>query len=104
MDAPVPIPRQDRVLTSQEFITVYRESAALGSTGGKVVQLLILIGQRRGEIGALRAEWINSDARTITFPSEITKNGRRHILPYGELVASILEGLPREGFLFPARD
>lgn len=69
-----------------------------------IVKLLILTGQRRGEIAALHKKWLTDD--TITLPSEITKNGREHAFPIGQLAASVLQS-PTEAsngtFLFPAR-
>lgn len=103
MEAPVPPSSRDRVLTDDELVAVYRNAVAQRFTGGKIVQLLILTGQRRGEIGALRGEWIDCNAKTITLPSEITKNHRTHTFPYGEMVAEVLKDLPKKGYLFPAR-
>jgi integrase len=68
-----------------------------------IVQLLILMGQRRGETAALQSSWINKD--TITLPPEITKNGRQHSFPIGPLAAKTLPE-PRSNtptLLFPAR-
>jgi integrase len=65
--------------------------------------LLVLTGQRRGEIGALKWEYIDKEARTITLPPTLTKNRRQHTFPYGHAVADILEGIPEQSdFLFPA--
>jgi integrase len=68
-----------------------------------IVQLLILMGQRRGETAALQSSWINKD--TITLPPEITKNGRQHCFPIGVLASKMLpqtcSNTPT--LLFPAR-
>ena len=70
---------------------------------GFIVMLLILTGQRRGEIAALKWSYINVDDRTITLPAEATKNRRQHTFPFGQGVADILEGMPQLGdYLFPA--
>jgi integrase len=103
MDAPALAASRDRVLTDHELVVIYRRAVSQGCSGGKIVRLLILTGQRRGEISGLRGEWINRDTKTITLPSEITKNARIHTFPYGDLAAAIIEDLPTEGFLFPAR-
>ena len=69
---------------------------------GAVVRLLILTGQRRGEIGLLRWHWIDEQKRVITLPAEFTKNRRSHTLPYGQMVADILAELPRtSSYVFP---
>ncbi len=95
------VPR-DRVLSDEELRTVLIH-ARDGSTFGQIVQLCILTGQRRSEIGALRGEYINRKACTITLPASVTKNRRQHTFPYGELVAEIFVNLPHHGWLFPGR-
>ncbi len=77
--------------------------ASLPATFCAIVKLLILTGQRRGEIAALRNGWISDD--TITLPSEITKNGRAHTFPIGQLAATVLQSWTEtsDSFLFPAR-
>ena len=47
-----------------------------------IVRLLILTGQRRGEIAALQISWINLENKTITLPSSLTKNGRDALSQY----------------------
>jgi integrase len=76
----------------------------LPATFCTIVKLLILTGQRRGEVAALRKQWISSG--TITLPSEITKNGREHTFPIGKLAASVLQSSIEASdghYLFPAR-
>ena len=65
-----------------------------------IVKLLILTGQRRGEIAALRSDFFKDDLCTL--PASLTKNGREHLFPIGALCAATL---PRNatGYLFPAR-
>jgi integrase len=96
------VPR-DRVLVPEELKSVYLTASQQAFPFGAVVQLLILTGQRRGEIAGLRWEWIDERARTITLPASATKNGRAHTFPYGEAAAVIFEAIPRQGdYLFPA--
>ena len=73
----------------------------LGGAFCAIVKLLILTGQRRGEIGGLRTEYIRGN--TICLPSELTKNKRTHTFPVGKMARSILSTLPITGLLFPAR-
>jgi integrase len=72
-------PARDRVLSDEELRTVW--DAAEATTPvlfGNVVKMLILTGQRRGEVAKMRWEWIDTVARTITIPREVAKNGRQH--------------------------
>jgi integrase len=69
---------------------------------GNIIQLLLLTGQRRGEIAALRRSWIEDDL--IVFPKGFTKNKREHRLPLSPMAQKVLSGLPDTGDLyFPAR-
>ncbi len=94
---------RDRVLTNAELKAVYRHAEAFSYPFGAIVRLLILTGQRRGEIGLMQWKWIDESTQTITFPSEATKNNRSHTFPFGDMTAQILADLPRMGeYVFPA--
>jgi len=95
---------RDRVLSDVELVSVWRAAARVGHPFGAIVQLLILTGQRRSEIGSLRWEQINEKEQTITLTD--TKNGRPHTFPYNGMVTAVLETVPRlntTSLLFPAR-
>lgn len=94
---------RDRALSDAELTAVWH--AADEYPFGAIVRLLILTGQRRGEIGALKREYINPKERTITLPSSLTKNSRVHTFPYGDMTAALIEELPdfNSEYLFPAR-
>ncbi len=95
---------RDRVLTDDEVRVLFRAALTCGFPFGTIVLLLLLTGQRRGEISALRWEYVDEAARTITLPASLTKNGRRHTFPYSSAAADILRTIPSgEGFLFAAR-
>lgn len=91
---------RSRVLTDSELRSVWGASAKLGQYGS-IVRLLILSGQRRGEIAALRTDWFEEDACTL--PKDVCKNSREHTFPIGAMAAEILNTLPSSGLLFPAR-
>ena len=65
---------RDRVLADDELCKVWNRAREIGYPYGTIVLLLILTGQRLGEIAGLRWEWIEEG--TVTFPGEITKNAR----------------------------
>lgn len=95
---------RDRALDDNEIARVYLAARNLGYPFGPFTQLALILGQRRGEIAALRRSWINMIARTITFPREVMKGNRPHVIPYGSIAAVIFESLPPSGeLLFPAR-
>ena len=81
---------RDWVLPDAELAAVWK--AAPDNDYGRIVRLLMLTGQRRDEIGALRWSEIDLEAKTITLPGERTKNGRQHIVPLSADAVAILKG------------
>jgi integrase len=95
-----------RTLSNEEIIKIWLAAEAQGYPHGTVVQLLLLTGQRRGEIAALERPWINEKDRTITLPDTLTKSKREHTFPLGDLAKKVLEAAPcfsGTEFLFPTR-
>ena len=92
---------RERVLSDQELAAVYKAATKFAYPFGPIVQLLILTGQRRGEISSLKWDWIEDD--TLTLPSSLTKNKRAHTFPLGETTRAIIESVPQHSdYLFPA--
>lgn len=94
-----------RVLTEPELSAVWSASAAEGYPFGSMTQLLILTGQRRGEVTSMRWSQIDLEARTWTISAELSKNGREHLLPLSSRAMGLIQALPRfdTDLLFPAR-
>ena len=93
---------RSRVLTDAELTAVWHRAEAYGYPYGRIVQLLILTGQRRGEIAALRRSWIENGE--VTFPLGFTKNKREHVVPLGPMAQDIIGILPEStDLLFPSR-
>ena len=102
---PSPARTRDRFLNEEELRAVFHKSRTVPYPYGTIVQLLILMGQRRGETAQLQWDWIDQSERLITFPAEITKNKRQQILPYGELTAAIFDNTPvLGGYVFASRN
>ena len=99
MSLPFAPVKRKRVLTDRELIAVWRAAEAQTDDYGIIVRLLILTGQRRGEIASLHSAYIDGDC--VTLPEELTKNGHEHAYPLGKLAQGLLPR--REGLLFPAR-
>jgi integrase len=105
--------RRARVLSDEELRCIWRaceqrnceecaEPRSMPASFCTIVQLLMLTGQRRGEIAALQSSFFKDDVCTL--PSELTKNGRDHSFPFAALSAAILSrSAETTGFLFPAR-
>src|SRR5665213_2447637 len=99
MQAPHPYVPRERILTNEELKLVW--NAANNDTFGNIVKLLILTGQRRGEVTGLTGAMIGEN--TITLPSSLTKNSRQHTFPLGNMAKAILDPpKPDEALFFPA--
>lgn len=92
---PVTIQERERVLTREEIRHLWETAEKIGYPYGPVLQLLLLTGQRRGEIATLRWSYIDLDKQVIHLPPENVKANRGHDIPLSEMAVKILESLPR---------
>lgn len=93
---------RERVLSDRELAAVWTRAETFGYPYGPIVQLLILTGQRKGEVVGLRRSWI-ADQR-IVYPSEFVKNQRSHTVPLGKRAQRLTDALPGQTDLFfPSR-
>lgn len=84
---------RERVLTREELVKLWR---SLGQDRySDIVRLLLLTGQRRGEIGKLASSEIDFAKGMIVLPAERVKNSREHALPLSRQALAILERQPR---------
>ena len=68
-------------------------------------KLLLLTGQRRGEVTQMQWAQVDETAKTWTIPPELAKNSREHVLPLTNAATAVLESAPKlsEEKVFPAR-
>jgi len=93
---------RSNVVSDADLAAIWNRTLETGYPFGSIVQLLILTGQRRGEIASLCRSWIEEGV--IVFPAGFTKNKREHRLPISPMTEALLEGVPNTGDLFfPAR-
>jgi len=85
------LPRE-RVLSNDELKDIWDACEECGQFG-TVVRLLILTGQRRGEISAFRHEYL--EGSVCTFPPSLTKNHRLHSFPIGPLAQNLFASLSK---------
>jgi len=99
---------RERFLTLDEIRAVWLELPNTGLTEHTILalKLLLVTGQRRGEVMAARWEHIDWEARTWTLPQ--TKNGKPHTVPLSPLAERLFRELETlsEGSLwcFPGKD
>jgi integrase len=94
-DLPVPkaVARRERVLSDDEIGEIWRAAAEAGAPHGTIIRLLILTGQRRGEVGGMTWGEISDDLSTWTMPGDRTKNGVAHVVPLNGPARDLLRGL-----------
>lgn len=91
---------RDRVLTDDELRTVWHAADKEGFPFGTVVKLLVLTGQRRGEVAGMMWSELDLGAGIWTLPRERVKNGRRHEVPLSRQAVALIEETPRIGDAF----
>jgi integrase len=87
--APKPVAQRERVLSEAEIAALMKVE---GSTWGTMLQLMLLTGQRGGEVCKMRVEELDLQAKTWTIPSGTMKQGRSHVVPLSEAAVAILRG------------
>jgi integrase len=104
VEAPSPKVERERVLADLELRAVWQGCDRLGWPFGPLVQLMLLTGQREGEVAAMRWSDLDLDAATWTLASAQTKAGRAHLVPLSVAAVGILRAQPDlGGFVFPGR-
>jgi len=101
LKAPAVEKSRDRILSDDELRSVWRAAEQIGPPYGPLVKLLVLTGQRRGEIAGLSWSEIDLDKQLISLPRERVKNNRVHQIPLSPQAVAVIEALPRTGeYLF----
>jgi integrase len=84
---------RDRVLTADELQRIW--NALKDDAYGAIVKLLVLLGTRREEIGALKWSEVDLDKALITLPPTRVKNGRERIVVLNAPALEVLRDRPR---------
>ncbi|MHC1999581.1 tyrosine-type recombinase/integrase [Methylobacterium sp. CM6241] len=96
---------RERTLTGSEVRAIWLSCG--DGDFGRIVRLLILTGQRREEVAAIRWSELDLKGAMWSLPPERTKNKRRHDVPLSAAALAILAAVPmREGrdLLFGQRE
>lgn len=86
---------RDRVLTDDELAACWNAAEAEGFPFAQFTHLLVLTGQRRGEVAGMRWSELDLDKGTWTIPAKRVKNATSHIVPLAPLAIFILQSVPR---------
>jgi integrase len=87
------IAKRERVLSGDEIGEIWRAAGDAASPYGAIVRLLILTGQRRGEVAGMAWREISDDLATWTMPGERTKNAATHVVPLSAPARDLLTAL-----------
>lgn len=92
------IAKRERVLSDQELAEIWRAASnAAAAPYSSIIRLLILTGQRRGEVAGMAWDEISDDFATWTIPGERTKNGAVHTVPLSAAARDLLKAaLPED--------
>lgn len=86
---------RERVLSVDELRLCWTEAEREGYPFAPCVQLLMLTGQRRGEVSGMRWSELDLENATWTIPASRAKNGCTHIVPLSPVAIEIIVALPR---------
>lgn len=84
---------RDRVLSDDEIRWFWRACEMVGQPWGPMGKMLLLTGQRLGEVAGVSDGELAGDVWSL--PANRTKNGRVHDVPLTQAVRDLLEGVDR---------
>ena len=98
---------RDRVLSDSEVPDFWRAFDNAGLLGGSLLKLVLLLGQRPGEVAHMHRDHIvdgwwempGAPVPALNWPG--TKNGNSHRVWLPKPALKLLEDLPEQGLLFP---
>ena len=88
-------PMRLRVLTDDELRSIWEAAEPMGYPYGPLVRLLMLSGQRRGEVAEARWREFDLGGRLWSIPPERFKSNATHIVPLTGDALDLLAALPR---------
>jgi integrase len=87
--------KRERVLSDGELRAIWEAAGTLPSPFKQYIHLLMLTGQRAGEIKSLEWSEINATDAVIEISGAKYKNGDPHVIPMTPMVVEIVETLPK---------
>jgi integrase len=99
---------RDRVLSDAELVSVWHACEAASYPFGHMFRLLIVTGQRLGEVATMSWPNVDLEKKIWTVPGEIAKNGVPNEVPLSMFAIGILETANfrrgKDELVFPARN
>lgn len=98
-----PAKARERVLNNEEIKTIMQHAKAAPFPYGRIVEVLVRTGMRRGEVAHLEWGFIDEAEKVLVLPGDLVKNNRTHRMPIGEGLTDTLASIPRiNQYLFPS--
>jgi integrase len=93
--------RRERVLSEEEIRSLWLNigNAAMSEEITRILQLVLITGQRPGEVSGMQTKEINGNWWTI--PAERSKNGREHRVFLTEMALELIGDTGENGYVFP---
>jgi integrase len=95
VERPAPERVRERVLNDDELRRLWMAAEAIGGREGACIKLLMLTGQRRGEISHLRWSEVGDDV--LELPAARMKGGQSHAVPLSTQAATIIADMLKAG-------
>src|SRR5207248_6312615 len=106
VEAPSAENERDRALSDDEIRVFWHalDTASMEPNTRRILRLMLVTGQRKGEVMGLYAREIDHEKRLWVLPADRAKNGREHLVPLSSPALEILtEAPPNEaGYPFPS--
>jgi integrase len=107
-DAPRPLNPRSRLLSDVELAAAWLATASLPKYYASLFRLLILTGQRRGEVAGLYWSELDRALAQWILPDDRSKNRRSHVIPLSSRVIDELDLIaegdqwPQTGLVLPS--
>jgi integrase len=99
--------RRERALSEEEIKLLWHvlDKASMEPNARRILRLMLVTGQRKGEVMGLHAPEIDYDKGLWVLPASRAKNGREHLIPLSEAALRVLAEAPanENGYLFPSK-
>ena len=107
VEAPSAENQRDRALTETEIRLFWQalDTAAMEPNARRILRLMLVTGQRKGEVMGLNEQEIDFEKGLWTLPAARAKNGREHIIPLSPLARQIIGTAPANdlGYVFASK-
>lgn len=88
---------RDRVLNENELSEIWNASFEIGYPCGDIIRILLLTGQRRGEVAKIEWGNVNQICQEWIQPADKTKNGKEHRVFLTDACIQTISNVPKMG-------